>query len=86
MVRTLFRRRSGLIMSMTLAGCFVTFSAGYLLASEDVKHAPKLTNPIVPVAECGSCTRRHQALAKAKKLREKKRLAPATPEKTTPTQ
>jgi hypothetical protein len=83
MVRSLTRQTSALMMSLIQAACFVVFSTGHLLACDDVKHTPGLNDPIAPAADCSSCTRRHEALAKAKKLREKKRLAPAMPEKKT---
>lgn len=75
---------------VTAAGCLIAaglfaFPAGPALSSDDRDVGAKQVDVLPPAAECGSCTRRHQALAKAKKLRDRKKAVPiAKPKSTLP--
>lgn len=60
---------------LTAAGlCLIMGGPG--LASDDRSTQVQKADTLPPAAECGSCTRRHQALAKAKKRREQKQAIP----------
>jgi len=71
---------------LNAAGCLIAavllvFAAGPALSSDDRDIKAKKVDTLPPAAECGSCTRRHQALAKARKLRNQKKAVPTSPPK-----
>lgn len=68
------RRARGWLM----AAGFYLFTSGPALASDERNNQARQADALPPAAECGSCTRRHQALAKAKKRRELKQAIPVS--------
>jgi len=74
---------------LNAAGCLIAagllvFATGPALSSDGRDIKAKKVDTLPPAAECGSCTRRHQALAKAKKLRDRKKAIPIAKAKPKP--
>lgn len=65
------------VIGRLIAACVILFAAGPALATDEPVSQAKPAVTIPPAMECSSCTRRHQALVKARKQRGEKQPAPA---------